>query len=380
MSLLHNFDPKYKASAFHILGVAHEIADGNYPTCPFTSKSAFFSKALLDAGYKVFYYGVEGCKVECTKFIPIVSKKTFFKAYPTPEDTTKNHFSDADGPAWEEYFKKGPGEVKKNIVDPNRDIILPFFGYPQKSITDPSNLITIEPGIGHPGSFAKYRIFESYAYQNICYGKEGKDNHSKDWPHTYDEVIPNFYFPELYPFSAEKEDYLMFMGRITWGKGISLAIEAANYLNKRIVIAGAGKLEDAVPSGISLDNVDFKGVLKFDEKLEYVKKAKAFLAPSQYMEPFGHVVPEASFCGTPVITTDFGAFSETVIDGKTGFRCKVFRDFIRAIENIDTIDPYYCRYSAVQRYSIHKLLPKYIKYFDDILTLHLDEQGWYTVN
>ena len=57
MSLLHNFDPKYKASAFHILGVAHAIADGNYPTCPFTSKSAFFSKALMDAGYKVFYYG-----------------------------------------------------------------------------------------------------------------------------------------------------------------------------------------------------------------------------------------------------------------------------------------------------------------------------------
>jgi glycosyltransferase involved in cell wall biosynthesis len=380
MSLLDKFEPKHKVTAFHILGVAHAIADGNYPTCPFTSKSSFFSKALIEAGYKVFYYGVEGGDIVCTKFIPIVSKKTFFETYPTPEDTTKNNFGDTEGKAWEEYFKNGVKAVKENIVDPKRDIILPFFGYPQKDITDPSGLITVEPGIGHPGSYANFRIFESYAYQNICYGKEGKDEHSDKWPHSYDHVIPNFYFPELYPFSAKKEDYIMFMGRLNWGKGLSLAVEIANYFNIRLVVAGAGDLKTAVPDSISLDNIDFKGVLKFEEKLEYVKKAKAFLAPSQYMEPFGHVVPEASLCGTPVLTTDYGAFSETVLQGKTGFRCKVFRDFIRAIENIDTIDPYYCRYSAIQRYSMHKLLPKYIKYFDDILTLNLDEQGWYTVN
>ena len=64
-------------------------------------------------------------------------------------------------------------------------------------------------------------------------------------------------------------------------------------------------------------------------------KAKIFFCPSLYVERFVHVVVEAGMCGTPILCTDFGAFTETVLPGKTGFRCRTFQDYIDGVKNID---------------------------------------------
>ena len=377
-----NYKPKHKPTALHILGTAYSIpGDNRYPTEPFTNKALFFSKAFTDLGFPVYYYGVEGGEenVTCTKYIPVVSQKSFFETYPTPEDTRKDHFSSAVGKAWEDFEKNSIKEVKKNIVNPQTDMIFSFFGHPHRPVTDASKLITIEPGIGHPGSYANFRIFESYAWQNFTYGKEGRDATDK-WPHSYDHVIPPSFYPDLYEFSDQKEDYLMFMGRVNWGKGISLAVELSNYFNIKLIIAGSGDLKSAIPPEMSTDHVEYVGVLGAEQKVKYLSKAKAFVCPSQYIEPFGHVVAEASLCGAPIITTDFGAFSENVIHGETGYRCKVYSDFINAVDNISNIKPLVCRQSAIDRYSIHNIIPQYLKYFNDILTLYVDERGWYAVN
>jgi hypothetical protein len=48
-------------------------------------------------------------------------------------------------------------------------------------------LLAVEFGIGYPGSFAKYRVFESYAWMHTTYGAQRGADIDGVW---YDAVIP----------------------------------------------------------------------------------------------------------------------------------------------------------------------------------------------
>ena len=47
---------------------------------------------------------------------------------------------------------------------------------------------------------------------------------------------------------------------------------------------------------------------------------------------------EAALCGTPAITTAFGAFTETVAQDRTGFRCQTTAQFLEAIDRVRDLD------------------------------------------
>lgn len=361
---------------FHLLTVAHSIpGDSKYSTDPFTNKAMTMSKFLFNLGHEVIYYGVEGGEgsVVCTKYVSVIGKDEFYKSYPNPGMTRDLSFSTADSVAWTNFLAKAPELILENTNNKNEEFLLCFFGHHHKEVSEKVGLITVEPGIGHSGSFAPYRIFESNAWMHFVYGEEGIG-----WPQNrYDTVIPNFYFPDDFDMSKEKDDYFMFMGRIIWGKGVSVAVEVANYFNKKIIVAGHGDLKAAVPDNIPKDNVEYVGVLSFEDKIKYMRKAKAFFAPSLYVEPFGHVVPEASLCGTPVMCTNYGAFTETVKDGVNGFHNALFNDYVENIKKLDTIDPIKCRQFAIDNFSVDAIAPKYEHYFKNLLHLRNDKKGWY---
>lgn len=81
--------------------------------------------------------------------------------------------------------------------------------------------------------------------------------------------------------------------------------------------------------------------------------------------------------GCPVITTDWGAYTETVVHGKTGFRCHTMAEFVEAVRSIGKIDPEACRKWAVANYSLDRVAVMYENYFRSLLELNVvGKEGW----
>ena len=121
---------------------------------------------------------------------------------------------------------------------------------------------------------------------------------------------------------------------------------------------------------------EYVGVVGPEERSKLMAGATALFAPTLYLEPFGNIVPEAHFCGTPTITTDWGAFTETNINGLTGYRCRSFQEFCDATEDVKKLNPAVIRQRAIDNYSLEITSQKYDKYFNKLLTLWDD--GWYS--
>ena len=120
-------------------------------------------------------------------------------------------------------------------------------------------------------------------------------------------------FSRYYP-AIGKSPYLLFLGRISFKKGLNLLIPAFARLvtsqpQFRLVIAGpdeegyrARLAKTIADLGVS-DKVFFPGMLSGDAKLAAYRDAVLFVLPS-YSENFGMSVVEAMACNTPVVIAD----------------------------------------------------------------------------
>jgi glycosyltransferase involved in cell wall biosynthesis len=138
-------------------------------------------------------------------------------------------------------------------------------------------------------------------------------------------AIPNPIDVRAWPLREHKDDYLLWIGRMTAEKGPHRAIAAARAAGVPLVLAGVIQpgqqafFDGEVAPHIDGERVRFVGEVDGSVKRSLFAGARALLMPIRWEEPFGMVMVEALACGTPVIAFPEGAARELVLDGKTGF-------------------------------------------------------------
>lgn len=351
---------------FHVVGLPHTQTTAEYTHCAYTQKVRKFCNMMSDLGHDVYLYASEENEARVHELVTVITKDKQREIFGN-ENHTKDFFKLKWGmyePGWVEMNAAAIRAVASRIQP--HDIICAIGGLCQKVIADafPNNP-TVEYGIGYTGTFSKYRVFESYSHMHLVHGLQ----HDEFQGSFYDTVIPNYYDVEEFPFSEEKDDYYLFIGRLNQDKGFGIAQEVCQKLGKRLILAGQGNF-----SGYG----EHVGVVGVEKRGELMSKAKAVFVPSTYIEPFGGVHAEALLCGTPVITTNFGVFTETVENGVNGYRCDVFRDFVaatKAVENFTPAQRKKIRLAAQKRFSTTTVRDQYQAYFERINDLW--GKGWY---
>jgi glycosyltransferase involved in cell wall biosynthesis len=161
--------------------------------------------------------------------------------------------------------------------------------------------------------------------------------------------IPNPIDLSVWPLTAEKEDYVLWIGRMTAEKGPHRAIAAARAAGVPLVLAGVIQpgqqafFDREIAPHIDGDRVRFLGEVGGAAKRSLFAEARALLMPIRWNEPFGMVMVEALACGTPVIAFPEGAACELVVDGKTGFIVDDERAMAAAVGRLHEIAARDCR-------------------------------------
>lgn len=179
-------------------------------------------------------------------------------------------------------------------------------------------------------------------------------------------VVHNALHPQHWPFSADKGDYALFLGRFHPQKAPHLALDAAHAAGVPLVLAG--KCSEPIeqeyfqrevrPRLRSSDRL--LGVADAATKRELLVKARCLLFPVQWEEPFGMVMIEAMVCGTPVVALRGGAVAEVIIDGVTGLICDRPDELPGALAAVSALNPHACRASVVERFSADRMAEGYI--------------------
>ncbi len=175
-----------------------------------------------------------------------------------------------------------------------------------------------------------------------------------------------------FPFSEADGNYLLFFGRIHPDKGVFEAIQVAQRVGIKLVIAGIVQDQDyfatKVEPHIDGVTVEYLGSIGPDRRADVLGGALALLHLISFDEPFGLSLIESMACGTPVIAFDRGSMPELIRPGITGYIVESIESAIDAVAAIKEIDRSECRTDVEQRFTSTRMARDYVRIYEEILT------------
>ncbi len=174
-----------------------------------------------------------------------------------------------------------------------------------------------------------------------------------------------------FPFSGAEGEYLLFFGRIHPNKGVHEAIQVAQRVGMKLVIAGIIQDQDyfatEVKPHIDGTTVEYLGSVGPGQRADVLGHALALLHLISFDEPFGLSLIESMACGTPVIAFDRGSMPEIIRDGETGYIVEDIEGAINAVATVGTIDRSICRADVERRFTSTRMARDYVRVYQEIL-------------
>lgn len=185
---------------------------------------------------------------------------------------------------------------------------------------------------------------------------------------------------EEYSFSDKKENFLLYIGRVSKWKGVYEAAYFAHKSSLKLKIAGPTWEKDYFDKILSdFPMAEYIGEVGGEERRSLISKAKAVLVFSmsvngpwgdRWSEPGSTVVSEAAISGTPVISSDNGCLKEIVPNvGKVIAEAEILNLSSKKCSSILSSLPnsHDIRSTAIKKWGYLNIANQYIDYFGLIL-------------
>ncbi|MBV9265857.1 MAG: glycosyltransferase family 4 protein [Acidobacteriaceae bacterium] len=186
-------------------------------------------------------------------------------------------------------------------------------------------------------------------------------------------VVLNGVDTSWYRPASEKDDYLLWLGRVCPEKGVEIALRAAHALDMQLLVAGpvhAFESHRKYFEECIAPLLDGKrrhiGPVSGREKRDLLARAQCLLVPSLVAETSSLVAMEALSSGTPVVAARSGALPEVVDDGRTGFIVDSEQDMADAVRRLGEINPEICRRTAVARFEQSRMINDYMNLYESL--------------
>jgi len=132
-------------------------------------------------------------------------------------------------------------------------------------------------------------------------------------------VKPNFVASIDISDRTSLGDYALYIGRLSYEKGIDTLLSAWGRLQIPLKIVGDGLLRESVQKYAENSSfIEYLGQVSQKSVIDLLKKSRFLVFPSRLYEGLPMTILEAFSCGVPVITSDLASRSELIRDSETG--------------------------------------------------------------
>ena len=220
---------------FHVVALPHTQVTKAFSGCAYTEKVRRFCDMMKSRGHTVFLYAGEETESNVDELITCITEEQRLEMV-GDKPYIETSF-DAELSHWKIFNSNAIREISKRAEQ--KDFICVIAGASHKPIADAlPHMITVEFGVGYSGVFSKYRVFESYAWMHSVYAQ--LRNAASVDGQFYDEVIPGYLEPDMFPMGKGDGGYYLYIGRMIERKGVDIAAHVCEKIGAKLIFAGTG--------------------------------------------------------------------------------------------------------------------------------------------